>query len=271
MQRSIVAGTDRVCASYPLPPGGALNSAHIQCHILGPEETPATDLAAYGLSGFILPMLDVDSAINVDTMWDNLVPKDQDAGSGSYDLDTAAIDATPEFEMGELDLEALFKVNPMAPREIFRRRKYISAASNATGYAAGTPDTFRPLDFLTTQVRKGGMVSSPSMVLFALSSPSLDQVSATVPTAPSEVEWMLYQMLEHAVENMLMFVAGLIVEGSASLPYDESAVFVANLLENDVFNDTGGVWQAGTFTIFQLTTFDVVIPGTISTGVLTSE
>lgn len=268
----INAGTDRVIAEYPLPVGGKLNGVHLECHVLGLEESLATHMFMYGISGFVVPLPDPDAAINVDTLWDNLIPKDLDAGSGVFDIDTGALDATPEFEIGELDLTAIFDIQGLAPREIFRRRKRITLASNPSGFQqiASSADLLVPLDFFATQIKKAVRVSSPSMVLFGFSSPDLTQTTATVRTAPLESQWFQYQFLEMTIEQMLMFVGGL-VESGAETPYEEASAFIADLIEATVFEQSAGFYDAITWNCYTTATFDVSVPGRMNLGVLTSE
>lgn len=268
----VTAGTDQVVAEYPLPSGGKLNNVDLEVHVIGIEETSIRTLNAYGLTGFVVPVVDPDAATSVQTIWDTLIPKDLDAGSGVFDLDTLAVDTTPEYELGELDLSAVFELVGLKPREIFRRRKRISVASNSTGFEnqAAATDDFTPVDFFTTKVRGNVSVQRPSMVLFGVSSPDMTQTTATVPTAPSETQWMLLQYLEQAVENMLMFVAGLIETG-AETPYEESSAFVAQLLEATLFEEVATGFNPQSWDVFTFATFDISVPGRMQLGTISSE
>ena len=87
MQRATQSDRDEVISHVPLPPGGAYNAIHMQNHILGAEDADASDILAYGISGFVVPVIDVDAALNLDTMWDNLIPKDVEVSSGVFDRD----------------------------------------------------------------------------------------------------------------------------------------------------------------------------------------
>lgn len=272
MQSTIAAGTDQVIAEFPIPAGGRLNNINLEVHVLGPDERTADFMQIYGIAGFVVPILDPDAQVSLDTIWDQLIPKDLDAGSGVFDIDTGATDATPEYELGELDLSAVFELTSIGPREIFRRQKRLSMAVNPAGYAQidSVPDKYKPNDYFTTKISKGVSVSAPSYVLIGFSSPDLTQTTATFPVTISEKEWIQYQYLEQAVENMLMFVAGLVEAGSET-PYTEASDLVAKLLEADVFEEDAGFFDPVTFTVFCFATFDVTVPDRMQLGTLTGQ
>ncbi len=273
MQRAVTPGTDFTLSSYPLGAGCTLNNVHVEGHFMATQESDAADAVFYGLSGFIVPVTDPDSGVNVDVLWDNLIPKDLDQGAGLFDLDTGAADTTPEFEIGELDLSAIFDLVSLAPKEIFRRRKMVTAASNPTGYnvVSAGPDTWSPMDYFTSQVRKRFRSPTMSMILFGVSSPDTSQTTTTIPLIPTEPQWMMLRMLDRVLEDMLYFVAGLAVESTSTTPFDEASAFIANLVENDVFEGTGGSYVATTWNCFVNTTYDVTVPGKIAITSLSSE
>lgn len=271
-QTIVAPGADKVIASYPLPQDGVLNNVWLEIHVIGEEGVSFLKACMYGISGFVLPVPDPDAATPVDTLWDQLVPKDVLESSGAFDLDTGATDTTPEFEIGVPDISAIFDLQSMEPREIFRRRKLITIASSAIGFEKvdSSVDLFTPVDLVKTQVRKNVRVGMPSMVLFGFSSPATTNTTATAITIPSETQWMLLQFLEVALENAFMWVAGLIETG-AETPYEESSQFIADLVETLVFEATAGSWHPTTWTIFTEATFDITVPGLIDIQTLSSE
>ena len=91
----IASGTDEVVAWYPLPKGCTLKNVYLDVHMIGPEGLTINKSCMYGLSGFVVPILDPDAETSVETLWDNLVPKDVDSASGVFDLDTGNADTTP--------------------------------------------------------------------------------------------------------------------------------------------------------------------------------
>lgn len=261
-----------VVAEYPIPAGGRLNNVHLECHVIAPETVEFNQVVMYGISGFVVPVPDPDSAINIQTLWDNLIPKDVDESAGVFDLDTAATDTTPEFEMGEADWSGIFRQTGLNPIQIFKRRKMLSCMSNLISYqsVSAAVDLWTPGDLFTTDIKRNVSVAQPSMVMFGFSSPSLDRTNQTEPTAPTEIEWTLLQYLEVTLENAFMNLIGL-VETGAETPFEESAEFIASLIEDDAFEQTAAAFLPANFNVFTKATFDISVPGTLKIGTLTSD
>lgn len=269
---AIPGGTDEVVIGFPLPAGGVLNNVHMEWHIIGPEDVVLNHAGMYGIGGYVVPVVDPDAALSYDTIWDNLIPKDTAQAAGALDLDTAAADATPEFEPGEPRWSGIFDLTSLAPKEIFRRRKLLSIASAQFGHQVivSASDTWVPTDYFNTKVGQKVRVKSPSMVLFGFSSPTLDAVSTSQKTAPTENEWTLLQYVEVAMEQMFFQLIGL-VEAGAETPYVESAAFIARLLEDVIFEETAAFIDTMQWQVYCKATFDISVPGTISQATLSSE
>lgn len=269
----VAVGSDRVVCSYPIPAGGRLNSTHLEMHMIGDEGQVLDKAVMYGMTGFVVPVIDPETAINVDTLWDNVVPKDVAEGAGVFDLDTDATDTTPEFEPGEPDWSGVFKLNALDVQEIFRRRRLITLASqNGAGHeivAAGA-DLWTPLEFFKTMVKKKVSVQSPSMVLYGVSSPSMDVTTTAVNTAPTETQWVLLQYLELTLEQAFMNLIGL-VETGAETPFEDSSVFIARLIEGAIREEDAAAFTTTVWRCFCRATFDITVPGTVAPTVLTSE
>lgn len=271
-QVAVSAGTDQVFTSYPLPAGGRLNGVDLRCHVLGPEGLEFQQACMYGMSGFVVPVPDPDGATVLNTLWDQLIPKDVDATSGVMDLDTGASDVTPEFEMGEPDWSGVFNLTSLSPQQIFKRRKLLTTLNGMVNYevVGAAADLWVPGDQFSTRIKRNVTVEMPSMVLFGFSSPSLDDTNQTAFVIPTEIQWTLLQYLEITLENAFMSLIGL-VEAGAETPFVDSATFVASLIEDDVFEGTTGAFASLLWTVFTQATFDVSVPGALKQKVLTSD
>lgn len=271
-QVAVSAGTDQVFTSYPLPAGGRLNGVHLRCHVLSPEGLEFLQVCMYGMAGFVVPVPDPDGATVLNTLWDQLIPKDVDETSGVVDLDTGATDVTPEFEMGEPDWSGVFNLTSLAPQQIFKRRKMLSVLNGMVNYevVAAAADLWVAGDQFNTHLKRNVTVDMPSMVLFGISSPSLDDTNQTALVIPTEIQWTLLQYLEITLENAFMSLIGL-VESGAETPFVDSAQFIASLIEDDVFEGTTGAFLATTWTVFTQATFDISVPGALKQKVLTSD
>lgn len=269
--RDVVGGTDQVLVGYPLPTNGVLNNVHLEVHVIGPDGTNFQAMGMYGLDGFVIPVLDPDSGASFQTIWDQMVPKDKNFVTGDFDIDTEAADTTPLFEIGTPNLSGIVNMAAGNVQRIFKRRKYMSLANGAfyTPDTAGT-DARVAVDHFTTQVRKSVRVPSPSVVLFGLSLPDTLQTTTTEPTIPAEAEWLLLMYLEVVLEQAFMSLAGLTEPGSES-PYEESMAFIAELVEDSVFEATAGSFVGNTYRVFTIATFDISVPGKVSVNAVSGE
>lgn len=268
--QNVLADTDAVVASCPLPSGGTLNGLNLAVRVHSVEDLPITDVVAYGLTGFVIPVLDPDTALTVDAMWDLQVPKDVAVAEGAFDLDTDTSDPTPEFEPGDLDLEGIMGFGSQNAIEIFRRRTFISFPDSVVGFQPGTPDTFLAIDKFTTRIKRRVRVNQPAMILFGFSSPVLDRTTGTVDNIPSESEWTLLRYLEEFLVEAWKSLTGVIASGTQEVG-TEMALFVADLLEQVMFEETAAEFEAVAWNVFTRATFDISVPGTFKLGALTSE
>lgn len=266
----VVAGsTDRVVAQYPLPTGCKLGNVFLE-HWMTAEAIDVDHMGMYGMAGFIVPVLDPDDSLIVDTLWDNLVPKDADEAAAVFDLDTTAADATEEFEPGMPDWGAVFQAAGNRPREIFRRRKMLHFSDKPVGYVAGTPDLWIPTDHFKTNVRPNVVASTHSHILFGVSSPTLDQTTSTAQTTLEETEWTIMTFVEDFLKDAMKNLLGLI-EAGATTPYAQAAAFISKLIEHTMFEETATAFDALALKTFTRATFHVMVPGEIAVGTLTSE
>ncbi len=264
-QVTVAPNTDRVVADYPIPNNGKLNNVWIEQHVIGPDETPSERLLIYSCSGYVMPVLDPDSAVSVDTHWDQMVPKDVEVGADVIDFDTGAGVAAPDYEIGEIDFAEVFDVGTQGLRKIFNRVKRISIATNPTGYTQvdASADLYKPTDYWKTQIKRNISVHEPSMALIGFGSPELVDTTATAPNTPSKTDWFQIQYLEQTVENMLMFVGGITASGTQE-PYTEAATLIADLLKRDYLEEVGASFAPVSFIVFTFSTFDISVPGRMS-------
>lgn len=268
----VSVGNDQVMFGYPIPSGGVLNNIWVNAHLIGPEGVLFQSAVMYGISAFVIQVPDPETAINFGTLWDNFVPKDVAESSGAFDLDTDAADVTAEFEMGELDIDAIFDMTPNAPLQIFRRRKMLTVAQGAVNYEvinAGA-DLWTPGDVLNTQIKRNVRVNAPSAVVMACSSPAMDVTTTTQEVTPSENEWAWLQYLEMGLEQAFIHLMGL-VESGAETPWEEAGAFVASLLERAAVEETAGSFAPVVWRVFTAATIELTVPGSMSQKVLSSE
>ncbi len=268
--RAVVANSDEVLADIALPANSKVNNVWLEAHILGPEDQSGVMLYMYAMSAYVIPVLDPDTPVDIRDYWDRVVPKSADIATSVFDMDTGANDAGGDYEIGEIDFQELFDLNVLDPKQMFRRIKRISVASNATGYVAGTPDSFRPVDFFKTQIKRGKSVNQPSMGMVGLSSPDLTDTTNANRTTPSETDWIKLQYIDTTFQQMLDYLVGLTSEGTGTSPYDEAAALIAEYVAPDYYEATGGRFAPVTWDAFLFATWDVSIRGKLEVRTLSS-
>jgi hypothetical protein len=218
----------------------------------------------------VLPLQDPDTPVSYDVLWDEMVPKDEDLGSGTdvFDLDTATADTDPEFEPGEPDISKILREDTVMA-EIWKRRQLISFPKSPVGFQAGTPDTYYPIDAFKSSISKPIRIDYPSVILFGVSSPNLSDINATLESSLSESSLMQMKYIDTVLERALMAALGLI-EAGAETPWIEALSVLEEILEPDLFQTTSSAWSTNTWTCFSTVTFDVSVPGEFGKVALTS-
>lgn len=268
-QRVVATNTDKVICAAPIPAGGTLNSIFMEVHVISAAAVANLRMAMYGVSGYVVPVVDPDSGASFDTAWDTLVPKDE-VHLAELDIDTATADPTPEFEPGGIDLNNLFDMVGLTPRQIFRRRKFITPANSLLPLGGELVDTYHPVDYFTTKIKKPTRCAMHSYALVALSSPATTLTTTGAWAVPSEDDWAVLQYMDIFIEQMFMASLGLIEAGAES-PYEEAEGFISELLEDLVFEETANSFEPQSWTVYCRATFDITVPGRPQLKVLSSE
>lgn len=263
----VAADKDVVVAAIPLPQGGILTRIDIiQKVIASPGSLLAINKCVmYGMDGYVVPVIDPDTATTYDTAYDRLVPK---ANKGEdIDLDTTTVDAKPTFEPGSVQVNQLFQMTGLAPRRIFKRRKLLSFADIGPVVGGGTAvDDWTPAEAWKSTVNARVRVDKPSFVIFAFSNPALDntQAGAWVPPV-GEAEWGILQYLEKFLEDAFVRVLGLVETGAES-PYEEAEAYIERLLADKLFEKTADAFHPQSFDVFTQATFQISVPGRLNMG-----
>lgn len=265
-QRDANAGTDTVIAAWPVPGNCRVNGFWLELSVMTTLAMDLTDNLMYGVTAYVVPVPDPDSAISPDTLWDRMIPKDTAVGSGVLDLDTSVADGTPEFELGELDMTDFIEVST-APVELFTRRKLITFASAPIGFHLDpiTPFTdmfYVPTDYIKTRVRKGALVKYPSYLLVGLSQPDYAATKTTYPALEDKGEWAMIQYFQESLREMWKHILGLVGSGTQEMAV-EAATLIEEYFEHfheETANRWGGLPQRGLSAVAKVT-LDLTVPG----------
>lgn len=220
-QTRITTGTDRVLFGLSLPQDTVVHRISGVVDIKSAQLMGHNDASYYAMRGYVLPVIDPDSTLNYDTLWDQYVPKEID--SQVFDLDTAAIDTTPFFEPGEADWTNLLDVG-LRPRRVFDRKRLLTMRDSVFQYQDNqTPFgiEYMPGDRFSLDVRSKIRVRQPSILVFGLASLSLDDTTATVGSTLTENKWSQVKYMGHVLERAMMDFIGL-TEAGATTPWEEA-------------------------------------------------
>ncbi len=260
--------TDRIIAGMTLPKGSTLNNVSGIVEMQG--DGLANDKIGYwALEGWIIPVVDPDAALSLETLWDRFIPKDTD--TTTLDLDTGATDTTPFNEPGEPDWTALFDIG-LRPQRIYRAQG-ISTFASPTSYRHVIPSTdalaFKGLVSQKIKISKRYRVSQPSVVVFAIASPVLDDTTAVVETVLTEQHMGQVQFMEHVLERAMLDLIGL-TETGAETPWEEATALLQAHLEPDVFEETAATWATQTWRAATELTFDHSVMGRMGKQAVTT-
>lgn len=271
-QNTIPVGTDAVLAGITLPSDSVIHnvSARISCMINSIFNF--TSITGYACEAWILPLLDPDAATNFNSLWDTLVPKDTDVET--LDIDIEAVDATPFYEPGEIDLSQLFDVG-LRPERVYQRIRCPMTATN--GAAAIFQDNQSPFagrwipgETFRIQLKKRYRVRQPSVLVVGFASPSFDDTITGVESAMTEKEIIQTKYFREVMKRAMLHQIGL-TEAGAETPWEEATALIKTHLEPDVREQdanrfAGGQWEVATRMIVDHSVVGELAQATVSTG-----
>ena len=267
--RQVASNSDAVIAWGAIPAGGKFGGATVRGAIVGGEERSILTAMVYGMSAYVIPVLDLNTLDSTpDTTWDNQVPKDDDVAEGALDFELDSADTTPDIEVGPSNLSMLVGAKT-GPAKLFRFERVVTFADAPSGFVQAVPDTYVPLARYAFRVKKEVRVEVPSVVLMAVSSSLLSIATSFVGSlyewAPSNAQsWMQLQYLGDALERTAPFLTG-VVEAGAESPYQEAAELVARMVEQ-AYEDGDGAFATQTIQAFTATTMSIEVPGYMRIG-----
>jgi len=231
-------GTDRVVAAVPVPAGGSLLQVGGSVSIMPVAAIPIDAMTAYSLNMYVIPVPDFDTPVTLDVLWDNIVPKDDDA-TDTLDLDEAGSgDTNPEFEVGSPDLETILGIHGTNITRVFGRKRFLSYGSHPMFSHINSTPFFWPAEDVPVRINRKVRVQSPSMVVLGMSAPALDITVTTLQSTPTLAEWGRMSFLKDTLTDMVKNSLGL-VEAGAETPYEEAQALIVKLLETNVIEEAG--------------------------------
>lgn len=265
------ADTDQVIGGISLPGGTTLNGINGHIELWGQTDLSSANIVAYGVEAYVIPVIDPDTAVTFEALWNRFVPKDTD--TQTMDLDTTAADTTPFWEPGESDWNDIFELG-VRPERIFRRLRYITPGSSQRWPYIDTATPFakewRPTESFNVSVKKRVHVKNPSVVLFAIASPLTDDTTDTEESTLLEDEWGQVKYMGETLERAQLSLLGLGGVGGGT-PFDDAVDLLQKHADPDVFEFGAGVFIAHTWLGLARFKFDHTVPGHLGEPMITSR
>jgi len=231
---TVGVGADTVCAVAPMAAGAKLISVVGELHVIGAEAAPIDQFAAYGFSGEVIPVMDPDSAEDINALWDKMVTKTVLptilAGTPTLEFDFDTADVSPDVEPGEVDMHDLTGMLDPTNQIIAPVIEWMSSAKGTPmAVVAGTPDTYTPRSYKTFRSMRKVVADMSSFACLAISSPSLDVKGTSFQTPATPQHWAILENLRNVMQDFWRINAGMIEAGAES-PYAEISTQIGNLV-----------------------------------------
>ncbi len=268
---AIGAATDVVIGGISLPSDCVLNGVRLDVSLWGKTLLTMDEVVMYACEGWIIPVPNPEDAATFDLLWDSLVPKDTDVQT--MDLVTDTVDSTPFFEPGEPDWSQLLDVG-LRPERIYSRSRLLTPANGGsilTVQDSVTPflPSWVPGDSFRINVKKGHRVRQPSVAVFAVASPALDDTTPTLQPSLAENEWHRVKYIDHVLEYAMSQLFGL-TEAGAETPWIDAADLLQKYLEPNPYEGSAGDFAAQAYEIAVDSIYDVSVPGTMAKSNITT-
>lgn len=271
---SVAVGADEPLAWAPMPKGATLHSVTGEIHIIGFENRSIAQFAAYGFSGYMVPVIDPDAAATLKVTWDTMVVKVQEPNSAAatetIDYEWVTADTGEVVQPGEMNIARMTNLGNERQREIFHPRiEFLSFAKGPqAGFVAGTPDAWAPTDFKTFKSTRKLISKEPSYAMLTVTNPSLGDVTTAISTIAGAGQWARHMHLKEIVSDFWKAQAGMLEAGAES-PYAEAVNSIQTLVAPDMLDESATLFDdANPITAMIVATWDIDYPDNATPKVL---
>lgn len=264
-QKAIPVGEDTIVASMPIPPGGVFRGFRAEIHgiksthMLSSKASGAFFKAAIVGTGASA----MDASLSLETLWDQMVPKDVDlsvvAGADDIKWDDGAVN-TPFEEPGHINWNDMLELG-VRPITLHESEQFVTYASTGAKFPhVDTTDEYYPTFIHHIGSNQHVRVRQASYFLLAIGSPSWDEVTTTVPSTIAEHEYSLLTYPDVMFDMMLPDILG-ITEAGAESPFADAASRIVAFVEPPVFEENTGDFQAAIWQTYTRWKCRVLTPG----------
>ena len=243
-----------------------MNNLWLETHVIS-SRIAENDALVYGMAGEISRKVDPDNNITYDDEWDMVVNKDQDMATSDtamYNVmttDTMTAVGTPADQPGHMNVENLFTRDLDGSQNFFERRKMLSVVNSGRNYKSSDASVLMT-DLVHSRIQFGSKYKVKGMhtAMIGFSNPDLTNTINAIAYTPTNDEWLILSYIDDFIDEMLAYAIG-IVDANTSDPYQQVSVFIADLLEGMILEDTADSFQNQTYRVFTKATWDVTLPG----------
>lgn len=224
----------------------------------------------YALEGYILPVFDPDDGSTLDTLWDQLVPKDSD--TEVVDLDAESSQTAPFFEPGEPDFQAVLDVG-IQPERIYRRERMLTLAKGSVfSFRQQAADVVRwvPGDAFNVRIKRRIRVERPSVLVFGFASPAMDDHTTTVESILEEAQWPQVKYMGETLRRAMLHLMGL-TEAGAETPWEEATALLKRHLEPDMVEEVAGTYVGSTWSVSSRAIIDHSVVGDLEAHAVSTQ
>lgn len=274
VQQQIDNGTDQVVASMPIPPGGTFLGFRTTVEGIAIIHQNVLLTSRIDLKAAIVPLGGsmMDTGLSIQTIWDQMIPKDADlsvvAGEDDIDWDDGAV-ATNFEEPGQINWNDMLQLG-VRPTILSRRTAMASLRSGGRMPHVDTTDEYFPTVGMRVGSNKKVRVQQASMFMLAMSSPNFDETVATPKTSPANANWSLLTYPDVMVKMMLPDILGLTETGAES-PFSDAAQFLLATVEPPVMENNTGAWHPVDWRVWAMSKMRILTPGEPRMGTLRSH
>jgi len=262
---AVASGTDQVVASMPIPPGGVFMGYRADVQGIFGLPIDMDSACMFYVRAVIVPMgaSRMDQAISVQTLWDQLVPKDVDlsgtAGADEIDWDDGAV-ATPFQEPGQVNFSDLVELGDR-PMDISRRNSgLLTFAGRGADPHLDTTRKFTPTGAVRMGSNKKVRVRQASYFLLAVGSPSWDETTSSAVNTIVDANWSALTYPDVMFDMMLPDILGLSETGAES-PFIDMAGFAVDLVEPSIREEASGDFVTSLWDTYTDWSVRVLTPG----------
>lgn len=269
--QTITSDSDGALVSWPIPAKCTLNYLKGEVHVLPVAPVDVADITIYDLQAWILLTDDSSDFNDMDTLWNNKVPKDEDATVTPVNEDETSTE--PVADLGLVNASQIIQYEIHNHERIYNKQEMLSLAKNPTGFVPGSPDTFYPTGLAPISVMKKYHMRNNAGLVMGLSSPGFDEISAdnniiNITAVGTHYDaFYIMRFIDDFLDYAVITLLGQHEPGAES-PYDNMLDFTLFLLEQVNHTATTGAYTAINYTGAAKITAGVRVPGKLEAQTL---